>query len=75
MVKFILKVLPVLETIGNILMSPFRPKESDELERIGKELYEKTGINYEDVLADMRKGQERFKEEQFRNDTKIDERD
>lgn len=31
--KFILKVLPVLETIGNILMSPFRPKESDELER------------------------------------------
>lgn len=25
-IKFILKVLPVLETIGNILMRPFRPK-------------------------------------------------
>ncbi len=25
-IKFILSVLPVLETIGNILMSPFRPK-------------------------------------------------
>jgi len=74
-VKFILKVLPVLETIGNILMSPFRPKESDKLERIGKELYEKTGINYQDALADMQKGQEEFREGQFRNDTKIDERD
>ncbi|PIP17636.1 MAG: hypothetical protein COX43_03255 [Parcubacteria group bacterium CG23_combo_of_CG06-09_8_20_14_all_35_9] len=26
-IGFILKVLPVLETIGNILMSPFRPKK------------------------------------------------
>jgi Zn-dependent protease with chaperone function len=25
-VKFVLKVLPVLETIGNILMSPFKPR-------------------------------------------------
>jgi hypothetical protein len=25
-IKFILKVLPVLETIGNILMSPFKPR-------------------------------------------------
>jgi hypothetical protein len=24
-IKFVLKVLPVLETIGNILMAPFRP--------------------------------------------------
>ncbi|MEO5984673.1 MAG: hypothetical protein ABIP80_04160 [Ferruginibacter sp.] len=31
-VKFILKVLPVSETIGNILMAPFKPKKSvDEL--------------------------------------------
>ena len=26
-VKFVLKVLPVLETIGNILMAPFKPKK------------------------------------------------
>jgi len=26
-IRFILKVLPVLETIGNILMSPFRPRK------------------------------------------------
>lgn len=26
-VRFILKVLPVLEIIGNILMSPFKPKK------------------------------------------------
>jgi hypothetical protein len=26
-IKFVLKVLPVLETIGNILMRPFRPKQ------------------------------------------------
>jgi hypothetical protein len=26
-IKFILKVLPVLETIGNMLMSPFKPKK------------------------------------------------
>lgn len=26
-IKFILKVFPVLETIGNILMSPFRPRK------------------------------------------------
>lgn len=26
-VKFVLKVLPVLETIGNILMSPFKPRK------------------------------------------------
>ncbi len=26
-IKYILKVLPVLETMGNILMSPFRPKK------------------------------------------------
>ncbi len=26
-VKFILKVLPVLEIIGNILMSPFKPRK------------------------------------------------
>lgn len=26
-IKFILKVLPVLETIGNILMSPFSPNK------------------------------------------------
>src|SRR5262245_48404327 len=25
-IKFVLKVLPVLETIGNILMAPFRPR-------------------------------------------------
>jgi hypothetical protein len=25
-VRFVLKVLPVLETIGNILMAPFKPK-------------------------------------------------
>ncbi len=25
-VKFVLKVLPVLETVGNILMSPFKPR-------------------------------------------------
>jgi len=25
-IKFVLSVLPVLETIGNFLMSPFRPK-------------------------------------------------
>lgn len=25
-VKFVLEVLPVLETIGNVLMRPFRPK-------------------------------------------------
>src|SRR5262245_44366253 len=25
--KFVLKVLPVLETIGNILMAPFRPRK------------------------------------------------
>lgn len=28
-IKFILKVLPVLEIIGNILMSPFKPKKKD----------------------------------------------
>lgn len=26
-IKFILKVLPVLELIGNVLMSPFKPKK------------------------------------------------
>ena len=26
-IKFFLKVLPVLETVGNILMSPFKPKK------------------------------------------------
>jgi len=26
-IKFVLKVLPVLEIIGNILMSPFRPRK------------------------------------------------
>jgi hypothetical protein len=25
-IKFVLKVLPVLETIGNVLMSPFKPR-------------------------------------------------
>ena len=25
-IKFVLKVLPVLETVGNILMSPFKPR-------------------------------------------------
>lgn len=25
-IKFVLKVLPVLETIGNILMAPFKPR-------------------------------------------------
>jgi len=25
-IKFVLKVLPVLETIGNVLMRPFRPR-------------------------------------------------
>ena len=25
-IKFVLKLLPVLETIGNILMSPFKPR-------------------------------------------------
>ncbi len=27
--KFILKVIPVLETIGNIIMAPFKPRPSD----------------------------------------------
>ena len=27
-IKFVLKVLPVLETIGNILMSPFKAKKN-----------------------------------------------
>lgn len=26
-IKFILKVLPVLETVGNILMAPFKPQK------------------------------------------------
>jgi len=28
-IKFMLKVLPVLEIIGNILMSPFKPRNPD----------------------------------------------
>jgi hypothetical protein len=28
-VKFVLKVLPVLEIVGNILMSPFKPRSPD----------------------------------------------
>lgn len=30
-IKFILKVLPVLETIGNILMSPFKPVKNEKI--------------------------------------------
>lgn len=30
-VRFILKVLPVLETVGNLLMFPFRPKLSPDI--------------------------------------------
>jgi len=26
-IKFVLSVLPVLETVGNVLMSPFRPRK------------------------------------------------
>ncbi len=74
-VKFILKVLPVLETIGNILMSPFLPKKTDELEQLGKELYENTGIDYKDILADLEKSQKEHRERLFRNDTNIDDSD
>lgn len=35
-IKFILKLLPVLETVGGILISPFVPKEiSNSLHRVG----------------------------------------
>lgn len=57
-VKFVLKVLPVLETIGNVLMSPFRPKES-EIEEIGRELYESTGLDYKEVLAKLERDREK----------------
>ena len=48
-VKFVLKVLPVLETIGNILMSPFKPKRIDELRKMSQELSEKTGIDFSNL--------------------------
>lgn len=61
-VKFVLKILPVLETIGNILMSPFKPKDNrnEELERAGKEFQEITGIDYKDVLTEIQKQEESF---------------
>ncbi len=69
-VKFILKFLPVLETIGNILMSPFKPKvnSNKEPEEAGRKLQELTGINYKDVLADMQKKDE----EVWENREKLD---
>ena len=30
-IKFVLKVLPVLETIGNVLMAPFKPKKKPDV--------------------------------------------
>lgn len=48
-VKFVLKVLPVLETIGNILMAPFKPKRVDELRKMSQELSEKTGIDFSKI--------------------------
>ena len=58
-VKFILKVLPVLEIIGNILMRPFRPKDywekelerEEELERVRRELEELIGVDPREVLV------------------------
>ena len=46
-VRFVLKVLPVLETVGNLLMFPFRPKpldrerEARDLERVLRDLAER----------------------------------
>ncbi len=56
-IKFILKVLPVLETIGNILMSPFKPEDNhnEELDRDGREIQELTGIDYKKSFAEMQK--------------------
>lgn len=58
-IKFILKVLPVLEIIGNILMRSFRPRDywkkelekEEELERARRELEEVIGVDPREVLA------------------------
>ncbi len=63
-VRFVLKVLPVLETVGNLLMFPFRPKpldrerEARDLERVLRDLAEREtrGDTFAEVhrrMADM----------------------
>ena len=60
-VKFILKVLPVLEILGNVLMRPFRPKDylekelkkEEELETARRELEEIIGVDPNKVLSEI----------------------
>lgn len=50
-VKFIFKVIPVLEIIGNILMRPFRPKDYWEKELEREEELEKARWELEEVIG------------------------
>ncbi len=59
MIKFILKVLPVLEIIGNILMSPFRPRK--KIQNKQRKFSLKSNISDEELGKEVRELNEREK--------------